>query len=482
MTNVACRPPSTPRGPVASSRYDGDLATVSNGRCDRVIDTDVEHPCARSPSSCCSRWWAARAGTTARWTRSTARLRVAPTPVDAEAFETATPIKHVVFVIKENRTFDNMFGLFPARTASRSGWTRASLEPSHPRSTASRWTSGTATTARSRPGTRARWTGSRRSARRPTNTPTRSSSRGPPNYWTWASSFVLGDKFFASAQGPSFPNHLYTIAAQSGGTHENVSGHRRAARAPPRHRPVQGLGLRLDGGRLRRGRRQRGHREEGSPCFDFLTEGDLLTEAEIPWAYYAATQYQNGYLWSAYDAIRHIREDEVLAVPHLPGRRVRRAGPVGAAAARHVGDTPVRALRAPRVQHVPRRELDDRDRERGDGGSGLGLDRDLHHVGRLRWVLRPRPAAAGRRLRLRDPGAVARHQPVREGGVRDPRAGRVLQRASVHRGQLAALPAHAPGPDATPLLSAFDFEQAPEPPSRCRCGPTASARGSPTTD
>ena len=38
---------------------------------------------------------------------------VAPTPVDAEAFETATPIKHVVFVIKENRTFDNMFGLFP---------------------------------------------------------------------------------------------------------------------------------------------------------------------------------------------------------------------------------------------------------------------------------------------------------------------------------------------------------------------------------
>ena len=42
-----------------------------------------------------------------------------------------------------------------------------------------------------------------------------------PNYWTWASSFVLGDKFFASAQGPSFPNHLYTIAAQSGGARDN---------------------------------------------------------------------------------------------------------------------------------------------------------------------------------------------------------------------------------------------------------------------
>ena len=37
----------------------------------------------------------------------------APAAVDADAFETTTPIKHVVFVIKENRTFDNMFGLFP---------------------------------------------------------------------------------------------------------------------------------------------------------------------------------------------------------------------------------------------------------------------------------------------------------------------------------------------------------------------------------
>ena len=43
-----------------------------------------------------------------------------------------------------------------------------------------------------------------------------------PNYWHWASEYVLGDNFFASAQGPSFPNHLYTIAAQSGGARENV--------------------------------------------------------------------------------------------------------------------------------------------------------------------------------------------------------------------------------------------------------------------
>jgi phospholipase C len=45
------------------------------------------------------------------------------------------------------------------------------------------------------------------------------------------------------------------------------------------------------------------------PCFDFLTEGDLLREAGIPWAYYAATNTQIGYIWSAYAAIGRYRND-----------------------------------------------------------------------------------------------------------------------------------------------------------------------------
>src|SRR5205085_1563276 len=42
-----------------------------------------------------------------------------------------------------------------------------------------------------------------------------------PNYWTYAQNFVLGDNMFSSLMGPSFPNHLYTVAAQSGGTIDN---------------------------------------------------------------------------------------------------------------------------------------------------------------------------------------------------------------------------------------------------------------------
>lgn len=42
-----------------------------------------------------------------------------------------------------------------------------------------------------------------------------------PNYWEYARRFTLCDNFFSSLSGPSEPNHLYTVAAQSGGLVNN---------------------------------------------------------------------------------------------------------------------------------------------------------------------------------------------------------------------------------------------------------------------
>jgi len=42
-----------------------------------------------------------------------------------------------------------------------------------------------------------------------------------PNYWEFARRFTLCDYFFSSLMGPSEPNHLYTVAAQSGGLVNN---------------------------------------------------------------------------------------------------------------------------------------------------------------------------------------------------------------------------------------------------------------------
>src|ERR671937_2116586 len=43
----------------------------------------------------------------------------APAPFDAASLSTTTPIKHVVFIIKENRSFDNLFGRFPGANGTR---------------------------------------------------------------------------------------------------------------------------------------------------------------------------------------------------------------------------------------------------------------------------------------------------------------------------------------------------------------------------
>ncbi len=46
---------------------------------------------------------------------------------------------------------------------------------------------------------------------------------GIPNYWKYADRFVLADHFFTSMYGPTFPEHLYTVAAQSYGIVDNKS-------------------------------------------------------------------------------------------------------------------------------------------------------------------------------------------------------------------------------------------------------------------
>ncbi|HEY8117030.1 MAG TPA: alkaline phosphatase family protein [Actinomycetota bacterium] len=243
----------------------------------------------------------------------------APAAVNADAVETATPIKHVVFVIKENRTFDNMFGLFPGANGVTVGMDRGeprALTPAVDRldmdirhcydCALQAWNEGKMDGFATISETADEYAY------------TQFRPEDLPNYWHWASDYVLGDRFFASAQGPSFPNHLYTIAAQSGGTHENV--YQDIDELRERHRNTglfkawgcdsmqDGYAVVVD---------SEGVEKKVPPCFDFLTEGDLLTEARIPWAYYAATQYQNGYLWSAYDAIRHVRENEASWQRHM---------------------------------------------------------------------------------------------------------------------------------------------------------------------
>ena len=214
---------------------------------------------------------------------------------------TEWPIKHVVFVVKENRSFDNLFGRFPGADGARFAMDGHRRRP---------LTRGTDQRAADMPHCyscsiqawdHGRMDGFNQSvyADRYAYTQMTGASQ-MPNYWHWAKRNVLADNFFASAQGPSFPNHLYSIAAQSGGAHDNP------VRIPRLHSNTFGCDAPKE--ELVRVVDEEGHVKEVSPCFDFKTEGDLLNRAGVPWAYYAATPKQKGYLWSAYAAIRHVRE------------------------------------------------------------------------------------------------------------------------------------------------------------------------------
>src|SRR6185436_2520525 len=37
-----------------------------------------------------------------------------------------------------------------------------------------------------------------------------------PNYWEYAKKYALADHFFSSMMGPSFPGHMFALAAQTG--------------------------------------------------------------------------------------------------------------------------------------------------------------------------------------------------------------------------------------------------------------------------
>ncbi len=220
---------------------------------------------------------------------------------DASALETATPIKHVVFLIKENRTYDNLFGTFPggdgASTAMDHGVERPLVRGTDGRLPGDIPHCYTCALAAWNQGKMDGFA----QGLYPDSPFTQLHADQLPNYWHWAERNVLFDNFFASAQGPSFPNHLYSIAAQSGGAHDN-----------PRRKPglthgSNTFGCDAPAEQLVAVEDSEGHTKMVPPCFDFETEGDLLNEAHIPWAYYAATESQRGYIWSAYSAIRRYR-------------------------------------------------------------------------------------------------------------------------------------------------------------------------------
>jgi phospholipase C len=214
------------------------------------------------------------------------------------------PIEHILFVIQENHTFDNYFGTYAKADGFPPGLkvpvlpggalTRPPFHFASPLTHDLRHDWETAHVAMN---------GGKMdgfvSAEGSVDTLGYYDRSDLPNYWAYAANFTLCDRFFSSLAGPSLPNHLYTVAAQSGGVITNMS-------KPP------------EGG------------------FDFPTLAELLGNSDVTWRYYEGTKAPKAFgLWNPLPAFRTFMNDASLRarlVPNLEYFRDLRNGTLPAVA------------------------------------------------------------------------------------------------------------------------------------------------------
>jgi phospholipase C len=220
-------------------------------------------------------------------------------------------IHHIVFLIKEDRTFDNMFGRFPgavgATTYRTPDGTVHPLNHTPDKILESMTKDPQAARIAYDNGKLLGFSQIRGAFQIDPATGGRidlsDSQLYPsdiPNYWRYAQTFTLTDNFFSSVNSNSFPNHLFTVAAQSANT-DDVPSNLFASSHPDR------WGCDADRNALVEQRFRNGTVRYVYPCFNFRTLTDVLDAHHISWKYYAPTQDQPGYKWSALDAIKHIR-------------------------------------------------------------------------------------------------------------------------------------------------------------------------------
>jgi phospholipase C len=217
----------------------------------------------------------------------------------------AGKIQHVVIIIQENRSFDNLFQGYPGADTAASGVNSygqtVALRPvslsrnyqiDHSANAFFQACDGTG----SLPGTNCTNDGF--------NLETQFD--GPANgqfayvprretkpYFAMAHQFVLADRMFTSQLDESFSAHQYLIAGEAG----------TATNTPTGTWGCSGNGS--DEVETLTQARVLGNPEP--PCFNHKTLGDELDAAGLPWRFYSSRLKGDGGWWSGYQAIDHIR-------------------------------------------------------------------------------------------------------------------------------------------------------------------------------
>jgi len=212
-------------------------------------------------------------------------------------------IKHVVFIIQENRTVDNLFNGFPGADTVRAGQTHEGEARLHPVDLDFPADVDHQHRAFVEEYDDAKMDGWDRVETEPRQAATFPYAFVPEQeiqpYWDMARAFTFADRTFQSNTGPSFPAHLYLISGQdafvsSNHNHVETSQFSWGCDSPPTTfvSLLDPIGTEVRG---------------PFPCFDFETLADVAESHGATWRYYAPADGNLGYIWSAYDAIRHVR-------------------------------------------------------------------------------------------------------------------------------------------------------------------------------
>ena len=223
-------------------------------------------------------------------------------------------IKHVVYIIKENRTFDNYFARYPGANGATHGMTSTGervkltvatdvMEPDigHDFPAGMNAING------------GKMDGFDLVANGESLSGYSSFTReGIPNYFSYADEFVLGDNMFSSMYGPTFPAHLYTVGAQSG----RVTSNKNQAEDPggycddPGETVYRFQQLSKKEKKIVMEAEEKADMatvgnfwEEIRACLNFEVLPDQLIKNDISWKYYA----DEGSWMNALLAIKHMR-------------------------------------------------------------------------------------------------------------------------------------------------------------------------------
>jgi phospholipase C len=223
----------------------------------------------------------------------------------------AGKITHVVFIVQENRSFDNLFQGYPGADTVPSGKTSTGkMIKLKAVSLTEKYDIDHSTTAMfdacrgtgKLPGTDCKMDGF--DLEKIYNGPLNGQYVYVPQkeskpYFDIAHEWVLGDRMFQSQLDESFVAHQYIIAAQASWS----------VNLPIGQWGCDGKGYDY----VRTITKDRNpHGPKIAPCYDYDTLGDQLDKAKLSWRFYASKfgsqSSGQGAEWSSYQAVKHIRD------------------------------------------------------------------------------------------------------------------------------------------------------------------------------